>query len=135
MSKILGIDYGQKRIGIAITDDAKSQVFIRPTIDARSRGETMGVIVKLCQQEQVEMIVLGWPVPLGGGKAVPVALEAFADTLKVQTGLPMVKFDERMTSGQADQWLHETPGTKPKGRRDQLSAMIILQNYLDSQKK
>lgn len=135
MTKILGMDYGQRRIGIAITDDAKTQVFGRPTIEARSRLETMKIITELCRQEQVEKIVVGWPVPMNGGKAVPVELEAFTDALEEQTGLPVVKFDERLTSGQADQWLHEIPGAKSKGRRDQLAAIIILQNYLDSQKK
>jgi putative Holliday junction resolvase len=136
MAKILGIDYGQRRMGIAITDEAQSQVFMRPTIESKSFAETMRIIVELCRQEGIARIVIGWPVPLAGGTNVSAELEEFANTLANQTNLPIIRFDERLTSDQAERWLHEQPGrSAPKGRRDQLSAMIILQNYLDSQNK
>jgi len=136
MGRILGIDFGLKRIGLAISDEEKKHAFGRPTLTVNSWTNTLTSINKICQSESVEKIVIGWPKPLSGQLKINEDLKKFAEEINKTTNRPVIYEDERLSSGLADRWLKESAGQKKeKGRRDQLSAIIILQGYLDRESK
>lgn len=136
MGRILGIDFGLKRIGLAISDEEKKHAFGRPTLTVNNWTDTLTSINNICQTESVEKIVIGWPKPLSGQLKIDGDLKKFTEEIKKTTNCPVIYEDERLTSSLADRWLKEsTSQKKEKGRRDQLSAIIILQGYLDRESK
>lgn len=135
MAKVVGIDFGLKRIGIAISDPMARQAFVRPTLHVTHWTEALTPIYDLCRTEEVGRLVVGLPQSLDGTVQTRAVVEDFAKQVNEVTGLPVDFLDERFTSAQADRYLREQPRrqrAKESGKRDQLSAQIILQNYLDS---
>lgn len=135
--KILGIDYGEARTGLAVSDALGFLANGIGNIEERDINRLINKIAEKVTELSVEKIVLGNPVNMNGTlgpKAEKVA--KLAERLKEKTGLPVVLFDERCTTMAAHQFLNETNtrGKKRKGVVDTLSAQIILQNYLDSNK-
>ncbi|MDD5567184.1 MAG: Holliday junction resolvase RuvX [Patescibacteria group bacterium] len=134
MGKILAIDFGLKRIGLAISDENQKFAFGRPTLNVRHWQDSIIKIKTLSTEEGVQAIVVGWPKALAGSVSGPEGdLKKFINELSQQTSLPVDLLDERLTSQMADRLMRDMPGvsSKPKGKRDQLAATIILQNYLD----
>lgn len=133
--KILGIDYGEARTGVAVSDALGFLANGIGNIEERDINRLINKIVEKAAELSVEKIVMGYPVNMNGTlgpKAEKVA--KLAERLKEKTGLPVVLFDERCTTMAAHQFLNETNtrGKKRKGVVDTLSAQIILQNYMDS---
>ena len=131
--KILGIDYGEARTGLAVSDALGFLANGIGNIEERDINRLINKIAEKVTELSVEKIVLGNPVNMNGTlgpKAEKVA--KLAERLKEKTGLPVVLFDERCTTMAAHQFLNETNtrGKKRKGVVDTLSAQIILQNYL-----
>ena len=134
-NKILGVDYGEARTGLAISDELG---FLANGI-GNIEEKDINVLLNKLSQKAAELgvckIVLGYPVNMNGTlgpKAEKVA--KFAERLKEKTGLETVLFDERCTTMLSHKILNETNtrGKKRKNAVDTLSAQIILQNYLDS---
>lgn len=135
MSKILSIDFGLKRTGLAITDDSKMFAFGLDTIDSIG---LMNKIGELIQKEKVDEIVIGLPKRLNNENShitenvylLKEAIEKNFSQLKVAL------LDERFTSKMASQAMHTAGASKKqkkeKGLIDKVSATIILQSYLDS---
>jgi putative Holliday junction resolvase len=126
MSKILGIDYGEKRIGLAISDE--SQTFARE-LDILSPKEFFNQINHLILNHEISLIILGWPLNMSGEETKKTKeVESFKLKVESETGLPVETIDERLTS-QMTEFL-------PGGNRDKdsLAAQILLQNYLDKNK-
>ena len=124
--KILGIDYGEKRIGLAVSDE--SQTFARELI-ILSPKEFWAQITAIIEQNQVTLIVLGWPLNMSGEMTEKTKeVESFKSELETKTGLPVEIIDERLSSAMAE--------TISGGKKDldSLAAQILLQNYLDKQK-
>ena len=135
--KILGIDYGEARTGLAVSDALGFLASGIGNIEERDINRLINKIAEKAEELSVELIVLGIPVNMNGTlgpKAEKVA--KLASRLKEKTGLEVVLFDERCTTMAAHQFLNETNtrGKKRKGVVDTLSAQIILQNYMDSHK-
>lgn len=135
--KILGIDYGEARTGLAVSDALGFLASGIGNIEERDINRLINKIAEKAAELSVELIVLGNPVNMNGTlgpKAEKVA--KLASRLKEKTGLEVVLFDERCTTMAAHQFLNETNtrGKKRKGVVDTLSAQIILQNYMDSHK-
>jgi putative Holliday junction resolvase len=135
--KILGIDYGEARTGLAVSDALGFLASGIGNIEERDINRLINKIAEKAEELSVELIVLGNPVNMNGTlgpKAEKVA--KLASRLKEKTGLEVVLFDERCTTMAAHQFLNETNtrGKKRKGVVDTLSAQIILQNYMDSHK-
>lgn len=135
MGKILAIDYGMKRTGIAITDSSK----IFPTgLTTVASNEIYTFLTKLMEEEELETIVVGKPMNL---QNLPTDATKPSDTLakklaKLYPQLNIERVDERFTSKLAKKAMFEG-GMKKKDRRDKkmvdkVSATIILQSYLDS---
>lgn len=124
--KILGIDYGEKRIGLAISDE--SQVLARE-LDILSPKEFWKQIPELIEKNQIIQIVVGWPLNMSGQVTQKTKeVESFKLKIESETGLPVEVVDERLSSQMAG----NLPGGKVKV--DSLAAQIILQNYLDKMK-
>ncbi|MCD6142468.1 Holliday junction resolvase RuvX [Candidatus Acetothermia bacterium] len=132
--RILGIDYGTVRIGLAISDPdgiiaSPLPVYIRT--DIRSDVEH---IARLVRESGVERIVIGLPLNMDGTAGeMADEVAVFADRLRAQLSIPVVTFDERMTSTEAERVLLQANVSRKKRRgiRDSLAAVLILQSYLD----
>ena len=138
--RILGLDYGSKTVGVAVSDPlgltAQGVEIIRRKSENKLR-QTLARLEELIAEYQVERLVLGLPKHMNndmGDRAVK-SLE-FQEILKRRTGLDVVMWDERLTTVEANRILAET-GVKGAGRKqfvDELAAVFILQGYLDYRK-
>ena len=136
--RILGLDYGSVTVGVAISDPLgiTAQGFETITRPAENKLlRTLARIVELVQEYQVEKIVLGFPKNMNNtvGERGEKALE-FKAQLERRTGLPVLMWDERLTTVAANRSLMET-GVRRENRKeviDQIAAALILQGYLDS---
>jgi putative Holliday junction resolvase len=129
--KLLGIDYGLKRIGLAVSD--KELVLPLKTLKVKGHEQALGKIAAICQEERVDKIVLGLPLRLNG-KLSKMArrVKKFGQALTSLTGLSVVYSEEQLTTKAASRLLRgEKPATKGK-MRDQLAAALILKDYLGS---
>ncbi|MBU0707832.1 Holliday junction resolvase RuvX [Patescibacteria group bacterium] len=136
MSKILAIDFGLKRLGIAISDEQENHVFGRPTVMVKQWRDAVPIVLDLCQDEGVGEIVVGWPISLSGQEnRISRDLKQFVDIISNKTSIAVKTFDERLTSRLAQRQLNDMPHRKKKGERDCLAAQIILQDYIDSKRK
>ena len=126
--KALGIDYGEKNIGIAISDEEGMMAFPRTTI--RNTTSVLDDIVRMCEEEKIETIVLGVPVSFSGLESEQARITvAFGTDLAGRVGISVVHENEVLSSKMADM-LGST-----KAKRDQNAAAIILQTWLDRIKK
>ena len=135
MGRVLAIDYGLKRVGLAVTDSLK--MFAQPLCYV-SNKELIPFLKDYIQKEDVEIIVIGYPLGLDGTSThATKPVELFIKTLnKTFPSVPVVKEDERFTSKMAVEAMVEG-GMKKKKRRekgiiDKISAALILQSYLES---
>ncbi len=135
--RILGLDFGSKTVGVAVSDPlgltAQGVEIIRRKSENKQR-QTLARIEQLIEQYQVEKIVLGFPKNMNNtiGERAEKSLE-FGETLKRRTGLDVVMWDERLTTIEANRTLMEE-GVRRENRRehvDELAAIFILQGYLD----
>jgi putative holliday junction resolvase len=130
----LGLDVGEKRIGVAICDpDGRLAVPLR--VIERQGKRDIHVIAELAEREEAGRIVVGLPVSLDGSEGAQAEQSrAFAESLRGATRAEVVFYDERLSSAEADRHLHAA-GLKRKdarAARDSTAAAIILQAYLDS---
>jgi putative Holliday junction resolvase len=133
MTRVLGIDPGAVRCGIAITDSAVSMAFPRPAL--LNDGTFVDLLRDLVAEENVGTIVVGRPVALSGNETTSTTQ---ADTLyhqlvEVFSDLVVTQWDERLTTLEAQRSLSQA-GVKAKQQRDHVdsaAAVIMLQNYVD----
>jgi putative Holliday junction resolvase len=136
MSRILAIDYGRKRCGIAVTDELK---IIASGLTTVPTGELNSFLQTYFKTNKVETIVLGEPKKLDGTDTDTSAqVRQLKDQLEKKHKLPVVLYDERFTSKMAHQTMIDS-GLKKMARRnkelvDEISATIILQGYLESRR-
>lgn len=132
--KIIGLDWGHKRIGVAISDSERLMAFTRTSIS--NNGKAVKEIGKLCIDEKVELIVLGYPLNMEGTKTKStMAVEAFAAKLNSELKIEIIFHDERLTSRESDSIITSI-GIKKEDRKketDIIAASLILKNYLDLQ--
>lgn len=132
----IGLDYGDARIGIALTD--RTNLIASPYEVYATRGWTKDVayLSSLIVEKEVDTIVMGDPVNMDGtsGERCKIVRE-FGDRLAEATGLPVVYMDERLTTVEMEEFLAEqgVPKKKYKLYIDKLSAQLILKNYLEAE--
>lgn len=134
MKKIMGVDYGDARTGIAISDLMCSIVGSTMVVPSRNRDKAIADIVKLCQDNLVGEIVVGLPKNMDGTEGVRAELcREFAGLLAEATGLPVTMWDERRTTVEAHNILsqHNYHGKKRKNTVDAVAASLILEGYLN----
>lgn len=135
--RIMGLDFGSKTVGVAVSDalllTAQGVEIIRRKEENKLR-QTLARIEELIVEYQVEEIVLGLPKHMNGSEGVRVELtEEFKEKLERRTGLPVIFWDERLTTVSADRTMMEA-GIRRENRKDyvdMLAATFILQGYLD----
>lgn len=136
--RILGLDYGSKTVGVAVSDPLGMTAQRLETIWRKQENKlrkTLARIEELVQEYGVEQIVVGLPKNMNNtmGERAEKSLE-FKEMLEKRTGLPVVMWDERLTTREAGRTLMEA-GVRREDRKDYLdsiAAVLILQGYLDS---
>lgn len=133
MMKILAVDYGDARTGIAISDLLCSIVGSTTVIHSRNQDKTLEKILELVAQNTVGELVVGLPKNMDGTEGPRAELcRAFAARLEEATGLPVKLWDERRTTVEAHNILsqHNYHGKKRKDTVDAVAASLILEGYL-----
>ncbi len=135
--RILALDIGDRRIGVALSDPLGILATPLTTIE-RATPDTesaIDAILALAEQHEAAEILVGIPYLMSGriGAQARITLD-FAATLAERTTIPVTRTDERLSSVQADRLLAQSGGasTRDKGRTDSAAAAIILQSYLDA---
>ena len=138
MNKIMGIDYGDARTGVAISDLLCSIVGSTCVVPSRNSEKAIADIVKLAKDNLVGEIVVGLPKNMDGTEGIRAELcREFAEKLKEATGLPVTMWDERRTTVEAHNILsqHNYHGKKRKNTVDAVAASLILEGYLAFRKR
>lgn len=131
--KIMGIDYGDARTGVAISDILCSIVGSATVVPSRNTEKAVADIVRLAKENQVGEIVVGLPKNMDGTEGSRAQLcREFAEILREATGLPVAMWDERRTTVEAHNILsaHNYHGKKRKDTVDAVAASLILEGYL-----
>lgn len=135
--RIIGLDYGSKTVGVAVSDPLLITAQAVETItrkDENKLRQTLARIEELCKEYEADRIVLGYPKNLNntiGDRAVKS--EELKESLERRTGLPVILWDERLTTIEAERVLQES-GVRREHRKeyiDRIAAVFILQSYLD----
>lgn len=134
MSRLLGLDHGKRRIGVAVADSETGMAFARQAIQRRNLDRDLALVRELCTAEGVDRVVIGLPLNMDGTEG-PQADEAraFGERLAAPS-LEVVYEDERLSSWEAAQRLADA-GRRPErtsGELDSAAARLILQQYLDA---
>ncbi len=120
----LAIDFGEKYIGLAVSDPKNRIALGLATLENKSETEIVHKLSLICRERLVEKIIIGLPKSLSGGDSEQTKkVRKFAEYVKIKLGLPVVLEDERLTSKQAQKL--------KVSDLDQMSACLILQTYLD----
>ena len=138
MMRIMGLDYGTKTVGVAVSDPLGITAQAVETVtrkDENKLRKTLARIESLATEYGVEKFVIGFPKHMNNhiGERAEKALE-FGEMLKRRTGIEIVMWDERLTTVEAERTLMES-GVRRENRKqyvDQIAAVFILQGYLDS---
>ena len=136
--RVLGLDYGSKTVGVAVSDPLGLTAQRLETIWRKQENKlrkTLAQVEELVKEYEVERIVLGYPKNMNNtiGERAEKALE-FKEMLERRIGIPVIMWDERLTTVEADRTLIEA-GVRRENRKqylDGLAAVFILQGYLDS---
>ena len=131
--KILAVDYGERRTGLAISDELGIAAHGLDTIEIDDESELSARIARIAKETGVEKIVIGLPLNMNGTESEKSRkVRKFGALLADELSLPVVFWDERMTSVQAHRVLKEMGKKtyKNKSRIDRISATLILQEFL-----
>ena len=134
--RYLAIDYGLKRVGVAICD--VSETFVSPlcqlTATPKCPDQVIGGLRKIVTENEIEAIIVGLPLNMDGSEGPQVKLtQKFAELLEKEIGLPVEMQDERLSSAAADEMMagFEFTNKKRKAKRDMLAACDILKEFLN----
>ncbi len=133
--KVLGLDWGTKRIGIAISDRAGKVALGRPSRKREDLESDLDYLEELVKAEEVREVVIGMPLHMNGdvGESAEKVRE-FKRNLEERLSVPVDTVDERLTSSEAERVMVESDLRREerKEKRDRVAATLILQRYLDS---
>jgi putative Holliday junction resolvase len=132
---MLGLDVGDRRIGLAISDPNGQVAVPLRTLQRTAQDGAVDAIAALVAEENVEAIVVGLPLRLDGSVGSQAeSVQEFVRQLLPAVNVPVTLWDERLSTVQAEQLLRRDgpPSRKRKAEQDALAAAIILQGYLDS---
>lgn len=139
MGRILGLDFGNVRIGLAITDEQKRIALpigiIRAGKDHKATSEL--ICKEISRYKEIESVVIGLPLQLNGKEGEMAQLvRAFSQIFQEISSLPIIFWDERLTSAQVERFLKDAGMNRKKRAEhsDEMAATTILQNYLESLK-
>lgn len=131
--RLLGVDFGLKRVGLAVTDDEGRMAFPLKTLVRTTRDAMFEEILSIIEAERIGTVVVGLPLDLDGSETLTTRQAInFGRSLERRTEAPVVFADERLTSIEAEGLLHEAgiSGKKLKKALDSQAAVLILESYL-----
>ena len=133
--RILGVDYGEKRIGLAVSDELGLTAQGLPTLIRKTRKNDLEILRQWIRNYSVQKIVIGYPLRIDGTEGIQCEkVNRFARWLAESFLLPVMKWPETLTTKEAEDILRASGvrWQKRKDKVDQLAACLILQNYLDT---
>jgi len=137
LARVIALDLGQKRIGVAISDETETISSPLTTIPGDNTNRAIKSIKEIIDSRDVLRVIIGLPLNMNGSKG-PKAMEAleFAENLRKKLLIDVVTFDERLTTKQGEDMLIQADVSRKKRKSiiDKIAAQIILQTYLDSEK-
>ena len=134
--RIISLDWGLRRCGVAVSDENRDFVFVRPQINVKSQAELVEKIQGLLGEEKIVGIVLGLPLHADGSDSDTTKMvRDFANSLSESTDLPIVFIEENLTSAAAHEEIGCKSISKIKQELDSVSAKIILENALSLLKR
>jgi putative Holliday junction resolvase len=136
MGRLIGLDYGEVRCGVAVSDPLHIIATAKETIQVLGPKQVVREIAAICDREDAERVVVGMPFNMDGTRGASAeAAQALADRLQNRLSIPVETWDERLTTKTAREALIEagTRREKRKGLVDKIAAQVMLQHYLDSQ--
>jgi putative Holliday junction resolvase len=134
---VLGLDFGSRRIGLAVSDPAGVFAFPAGALERTKLPEDLAALGALIAERGVTRIVVGLPLNMSGrGGPQAEAVRAFAGALGAATGLPVDLLDERWTSREAERSLRDAPERRKrdKGSVDSVAATLLLRTYLERER-
>lgn len=137
MSALLGLDFGEKRIGVAVSDETAIIAVPLTVLEFKGRKHLLAELAKLVEEYRVDKIIVGLPRRMSG--EIGIAAEkiiAHVDWLKPQLGVAWEFWDERLSTAEVERLLVNADVSRARRKevRDKLAAQRILQNYLDSKR-
>jgi len=133
--RILGIDYGSRRIGVAFCDELGMTAQGAATLIRKNRKADLDAIAELVRHYNIERIVIGYPLRLDGSEGVQCEkVNRFCRRLEARFSIPVIRWDETLSTKEAEEIIHRTgiPPKKRDGSVDRVAASIILQGYLNA---
>ena len=143
MPRILAVDWGERRIGLAVSDELGVLASGLPTLEIRGEAEAVARVADTIRTVEADSVVVGLPLKLSGERGeAALAVERFAEALRRATSVPVSLFDERLTSVISERRMHERgeksstrakrgpAGNKGKGKIDQGAAVALLEGWL-----
>jgi putative Holliday junction resolvase len=136
--RVMALDVGERRIGVAVSDSLLLTAQGRPTLERTSWETDLRRLKEIVEEDEVHEIVVGQPLHMGGQQSQQsLKIARFADKLRKALKIPIVLWDERLTSFAAEEHL-TAMGMKWRERRkhvDRVAATLILQSFLDSRRE
>ena len=137
MDRVMAVDYGRRRIGLAVSDELGITAQGLPTVEATGLGKAVAAVSEVASERGVGEVVVGLPLNMDGTRGeMAHAAEAFAEALGRATGLPVQCRDERLTTRSAHRTMQEA-GRKARGRQgevDRIAATLLLEGYLEERR-
>jgi putative holliday junction resolvase len=133
--RILGLDVGSKRIGLAISDPLGITAQGLETLQRQNKRLDFAQLEQVIREHRVAEIVIGLPLRMAGGEGIQAEkMQAFAEEIRRRFRLPVHLWDERLTSAQANRLLRETEMSIKRRAEvvDQMAAVLILQSWMDA---
>jgi len=133
LPRILAVDWGERRIGLAVSDALGILATGLPTLEIRGEAEAVAKVADTIREVEADSVVVGLPLTLAGGRGEAArAAERFADALRRETSVQVALYDERLTSALAERRMHERgeKSRRRKGRVDQGAAVALLESWL-----
>ena len=135
--RVLGLDVGARRIGLAVSDQLGITAQGLETLQRKNKKYDLAFLNRIIRQYDVKEIVVGLPLRMSGSEGVQAEkIQAFAEDLRKHFKLPVHLWDERLTSAEANRLLRETNlSIEKRGQAvDRMAAILILQGWMESQK-
>ncbi len=135
--RFLGLDVGDKRIGVAISDESALIASPRETIERTGNRKDIARLLELARREEVAEILVGMPFKLDGSSGPQAEkVSRFIEALRAETDIPITTWDERLSTVGAERALLEADVSRVKrrGAVDRVAAALILQSYLDARR-
>ena len=136
--RLMGLDVGDKRIGVAVSDDSELIASPKETVERRGTRKDVAHLLEIARREEVAEIVVGMPYSLDGSEGPQAAkVRRFIEAVEDQTELPVTTWDERYTTVVAEEMLHEVSASRTGRKKnvDRVAAALILQGYLDKKRE